>query len=74
MNFLLMEEKKQELNQLKNPKAFINFSQTFDDTYENLEDHNPTMKRKVLIVLGDMIANMNTHKKLNSIVNELFMT
>ena len=30
---------------LKNPKSFIEYSQTIDDVYENLEDYNPTKKR-----------------------------
>ena len=48
---------------LKNPKAFCDYSQTIDDVYENLEDYNPTKKRKVLIVFDDMIADMETYKK-----------
>ena len=40
---------------LKNPKTFIDYSQTIDDVYENLEDCNPTKKRRVLIVFDDMI-------------------
>ena len=43
---------------LKNPKAFIDYSQTIDDVYENLEDYNPLKKRRVLIVFDDMIADM----------------
>ena len=31
----------------KNPKAFIDYCQTIDDIYENLEDYNPTKKRRV---------------------------
>ena len=27
---------------LKNPMAFVDYSQTVDDVHENLEDHNPT--------------------------------
>ena len=38
------------IKQTKNPKAFIDYSQTIDDVYDNFEDHNPTKKRKVLIV------------------------
>ena len=33
------------------PKTFIDYSQTFDDVYENLGDYNPITKRKVLTVL-----------------------
>ena len=29
-----------------------------DGVYENLEDHNPTKKRKVLIVFDDLIVNI----------------
>ena len=38
-----------------------------------LEDYNPTKKRKVLIVFDDMIADTEANKKLNPIVNELFL-
>ena len=46
-----MEEKKIEIKTLKNQKAFIDYSKTIDDVYENLEDYSPTNKRKVLIVM-----------------------
>ena len=32
------------IEELKNPKAFIDYLQTTDDGYENLEDYNPTKK------------------------------
>ena len=47
---------------LKNPKAFINYSQIIDDVYENLEDYNPTNIRRVLIVFDDMIVDMESNK------------
>ena len=31
---------------LKNPKKFIDYWQTVDDVYENLEDYNTTKKGK----------------------------
>ena len=37
----------------KNTEAFIDYSQTIDNIYENLEDYNPIKKRKVLILFGD---------------------
>ena len=40
-----MEEKNRDKN-FKNPKAFIDYSQTIDDVYENLKDYNPTKKKK----------------------------
>ena len=62
--------KKVEFKQTKNAKAFIDYSQLTDDVYENLEDYNPTQKRKVLIVFDDMIADMEANKKLSPIATE----
>ena len=36
----------------KNPKAFIDYSQTIDDVYIELEGCSPTKKRKVLIAVS----------------------
>ena len=58
---------------LKNPRAFIDYSQTIDDVYENLEDYNPTKKRRVLIVFDDIITDMESNKKLCPIATELFL-
>ena len=49
----------------KNPKKFIDYSQTIDDVYENLEDYNQRKKRKALTVFDDMIADMEANKKLS---------
>ena len=70
---LINGREKVGIKKLKNPKAFIDYSQTIDDVYENLEDYNPTKKRKALIVFDDMIADMESDKKLSPIVNELFL-
>ena len=58
INSLSIEQKKQVLN----PSAFIVYSQTIDDAYENLEE--ATRKRKVLIVFDDVIVDMETNKTL----------
>ena len=57
----------------KNPKEFIDYSQTIDDFYENLEYYNPTEKRRVLIMFDDMMADMESNTKLSPIVIELFL-
>ena len=67
-----MEDKKYEIKKFKNPEAFIDYSQTIDNIYKSLEDYNPTKKRRVLIVFDDMIVDMESNKKLNPIVAELF--
>ena len=56
---------------IKNPKEFIDYSQTIGDVHENLEDYNPTKKRKVFIAIDDMIADMESNKKLHLKVTEL---
>ena len=43
-----------------------------DDIYKNIEEYNPNEKRKILIVFGNMIADMFCNKKLNPIETELF--
>ena len=64
---------KSRAQKIQNPKVFIDYSQTTDDVYENLEDYNPTNKRKVLIVFDDMRADIEANMKLSSIVTELFL-
>ena len=54
-------------------KAFIEYSNTIDDIYENIEEYNRNKERKILIVFDDMIADMLNNKKLNPIVTELFI-
>ena len=44
-----------------------------DNIYENIEEHNPNKKRKILIVFDDMIADMRSNKMFSPIVTELFI-
>ena len=50
------------IENLKNPKPLIDYSQTIDGVYENLEDYNPKKKRIALKVFDDMIADMKSCK------------
>ena len=70
---LINRREKVGTEELKNPKAFIDYLQTIDDVYENLEDYNLTKKRRVLIVFDDMIADMESNEKLSPIFTELFL-
>ena len=60
-------------NRFNDPNAFIECSITMDDVYENIDDYNPSRKRKVLIVFDDMIADIMTNKKFEAIIKELFI-
>ena len=43
------------------------------DVYKNMEEYNIGKKCKVVIVFGDMIADMTNNKKLRPVVIELFI-
>ena len=45
-----------------------------DDVYKNINDYNPSRKRKVLIVFDNMIADIMTNKKFQVIIKEFFIT
>ena len=70
---LINGREKVGIENLKTLKAFIDYSQTVDDVYKNLEDYTPTKKRRVIILFDHMIADMESNKKLNPIVTELFL-
>ena len=44
-----------------------------DDIYSNIDDYNPRRKKKILIVFGDMIADITTNKKFQATTKELFI-
>ena len=43
-----------------------------DDFYSNINNYNPTRKRKILIVFDNMIADINTNEKFQAIIKDLF--
>ena len=70
---LINGREKVGIETVKNPKTFIDYSQTLDDVYENLGNYNPKKKRRVLVVFVDMIADMEYNKKLSPIVTDLVL-
>ena len=42
------------------------------DIYDNTEEYNPSKKRKILILFGDVIVDMLGSKKLHLMVTKLF--
>ena len=47
---LINGREKVEIKKSKNPKTFTDYSQIIDVVYENLEDYNPTKKRRALSI------------------------
>ena len=44
-----------------------------DDIFNNIDDYNPTRKRKILIVFDDVIADIMANKEFQAIIKELFI-
>ena len=60
--FFIKKREDAGIKQLNDLNAFIECSSTMDDVYENIDDYNPSIKRKILIVFDDMIADILTSK------------
>ena len=71
--YLINKREKVGLDHFNHAKAFMEYSNDMQVVYKNIEDYNPTKKRKILIVFDDMIADMISNNKLNPIVTELFI-
>ena len=67
---LINGKEKVGIKELTNLRVFVDYSQTIDDVYENLEDYNPPKKRKTLIMFEDMIATKEANKRLSSTVTD----
>ena len=72
INVLLKTWKQITLKQLKDAQALIEYSNTMQDVYKNIEGYNPSRKCNVLMVFDDMVAAM-INKKLNPSVTELYI-
>ena len=60
--FLIKKRENAGLKNLNDSNAFIEYSNTMDDFYNNTDCYNQR-KRKKLIVLDDTIADIMTNKK-----------
>ena len=70
-----MFKKREEagIKNLNDPSAFIEYSNTMDDIYNNIDDYNPKRKRKILIVFDDMIADITTDKRFQAIIKNYLL-
>ena len=69
--YLIKNRENAEINHLNDSKAFIECS--MDDIYENINNYKPNRKRKILIVFADMIADIMTNKKFQSLIKDMFI-
>ena len=70
--YLIKKLEEVGIKHLNNPNAFIECSNIMDDVYENIDDYNSSRRRKILIAFDDMIADIMTNKKFQTIIKELF--
>ena len=61
------------ITNLNDPSAFIEYSNSMDDVYNNIDDYSPKRKRKLLVVFDDMIADIMTNKRFQALIKELFI-
>ena len=47
--FLIKKREDAGIKHLNTQKAFIEYSNTINDVYDNIDDYNPNRKRKILI-------------------------
>ena len=71
--YLIKRREGAGIKHLNNPNAFIESSNTMDHVYENINDYNPTRKRKKLIFFYDVIGDIMDNKKIQAIIKELFI-
>ena len=53
---LINKQQKAELKHFKDPKVFIEYSSHVNDVCESIEEYNSGKKRKVLILIVDVIS------------------
>ena len=73
MSILISKRGSTVSKHLNDSEAFTEYSNIMDDIYKNIEEYNANKKCRILIVFDDMIANMLSNEKLNSIVTELLI-
>ena len=71
--FLIRKRKDVGIKYCNDPNVFIECSNTMDVVYLNIDDYNPSGKRKILLVPDDMIVDITSNKKIKTIIKELFI-
>ena len=62
------------IKHLNDSKALIEYLQCMDDVYNNIIDYyNPSRKRKFLLLFDDIITDIMSNKKFQSIIKEFLI-
>ena len=66
--FLIKKREDVGIKYCNDPNAFIECSNRMDDVYQNIDDYNPSRKRKILILFDVMIPDIMSNKKFQAII------
>ena len=69
---LIKNRQNEGIKHFNDPNAFIEWSNTMDYIYENINDYNPSRKRNIWVLFDDMTADIMTNKTFQAIIKELF--
>ena len=70
--YLINEREQAGIKNLNDPHAFIEYSDDMNDVLDYINNYNKNRDKKVLIVFGDMIADIEYNKNFKQIIKELF--
>ena len=71
--FLIKKRKDVGANHFNDPNAFIECSNRMDVVYQNIDDYNPSRKRKILIAFDDILADIMSNKKFQVIIKNCLL-
>ena len=69
--YLIKKREDLGIKYLNDPNAYNECFNAVDDVYENINDYNP--RREKLIVFDDMIVDIMTNRRFQTIIKELFI-
>ena len=70
---LINEREKAGVNFNNASTPFIEYSNSMDDIFSQIEDYNKKRKRKVLMIFDDVISHVMSDKKALQILKDLFI-
>ena len=71
--FLIKRCEDAGIKHLNDSNSFTECFNTMNDVYENIDDYNPSRKRKILIVFDDMVEDIMMNKKFQGKFKGLFI-
>ena len=70
---LIDKREKAGINFNNDPNVFIEYSNTTDNIFSDIEDYNKNRKRKILIIFDDMISHVMSERRVQQILKDLFV-